>query len=293
MLKRETTWYETVMWDLWLIPRNIIFATFCVGLVQYFRVPILQEYLMTNNYDWFPFKPLLETLGGLVFLNYVWKISTFVLRNLFTFLGGFVPPKKVRVAIEDEEMLEKLEGYPKFDPSKLVGEANVVHMWDPATMDYFGSKPAMNAAQVKEAVEKARKAQAAWKKSSFRKRRQLMRIMQRYFTENQETCARVAVRDSGKTMLDALIGEVLVTCEKLAWLEKDGEKYLRPEPRDTGRMMLMKKVHVEFVPLGVIGAIVPWNYPFHNVFNPVSAALFSGNAIVIKVRGPRPLPFLQ
>ena len=28
---------------------------------------------------------------------------------------------------------------------------------------------------------------------------------------------------------------------------------------------------------------MPWNYPFHNVFNPVSAALFSGNAIVIKV----------
>ena len=46
---------------------------------------------------------------------------------------------------------------------------------------------------------------------------------------------------------------------------------------------IIRKVHVEFVPLGVIGAIVPWNYPFHNVFNPVSAALFSGNSIVIKV----------
>ena len=44
-----------------------------------------------------------------------------------------------------------------------------------------------------------------------------------------------------------------------------------------------RQVRVEFSPLGVIGAIVPWNYPFHNVFNPVSAALFSGNAIVIKV----------
>merc|ERR1719230_710624 len=47
--------------------------------------------------------------------------------------------------------------------------------------------------------------------------------------------------------------------------------------------MIMKKVRVEWEPFGVIGAIVPWNYPFHNVFNPVSAALFSGNAIVIKV----------
>lgn len=33
-----------------------------------------------------------------------------------------------------------------------------------------------------------------------------------------------------------------------------------------------------------IGAIVPWNYPFHNVFNPLVAALYAGNAIVIKVR---------
>lgn len=32
-----------------------------------------------------------------------------------------------------------------------------------------------------------------------------------------------------------------------------------------------------------VGAIVPWNYPFHNVFNPLSAAIFAGNAIVIKV----------
>ena len=36
--------------------------------------------------------------------------------------------------------------------------------------------------------------------------------------------------------------------------------------------------------LAQVGAIVPWNYPFHNVFNPLSAAVFAGNAIVIKVR---------
>lgn len=107
-----------------------------------------------------------------------------------------------------------------------------------------------------------------------------MRTMLRYITENQETCARVAVRESGKTLLDALIGEVLVTCEKLNWLASSGEQYLVPEKRETGRMMMMKKVRVEFVPLGVIGAIVPWNYPFHNVFNPVSAALFSGSLLL-------------
>lgn len=53
--------------------------------------------------------------------------------------------------------------------------------------------------------------------------------------------------------------------------------------RCSGRSMLHKKSKVEFHPLGVIGAIVSWNYPFHNIFNPMLAAVFSGNSIVIKV----------
>lgn len=50
--------------------------------------------------------------------------------------------------------------------------------------------------------------------------------------------------------------------------------------------MFYKAARVEYHPLGVVGAIVPWNYPFHNVFNPLSAALFAGNAIVIKASEP-------
>jgi acyl-CoA reductase-like NAD-dependent aldehyde dehydrogenase len=47
--------------------------------------------------------------------------------------------------------------------------------------------------------------------------------------------------------------------------------------------MFYKKCRVEHVPVGVVGTIVPWNYPFHNIFNPLLAALFAGNGIVIKV----------
>lgn len=53
--------------------------------------------------------------------------------------------------------------------------------------------------------------------------------------------------------------------------------------RSCGRSMIHKRAKVEFYPLGVIGAIVSWNYPFHNIFNPMLAAVFSGNSIVIKV----------
>lgn len=214
-------------------------------------------------------------LAALTFFN------RYVLNLLLALLRP--QPPKVTVTPTKEEAEDHLEGYPKFDQKQLEGEAKIVHMWDPSTLDYFGSRPAMDAEEVNKIVASARVAQLEWKKSSFDKRRLLMRTMCRFFTENQETCARVAVRESGKTLLDALIGEILVTCEKLTWLAESGEQYLQREYRDTGRMMVMKRVYVDWTPLGVIGAIVPWNYPFHNVFNPVSAALFSGNAIVIKV----------
>jgi acyl-CoA reductase-like NAD-dependent aldehyde dehydrogenase len=75
----------------------------------------------------------------------------------------------------------------------------------------------------------------------------------------------------------------MTTCEKLWWLIDHGEEALRPEKRPSGRMMFYKSARVEFVPLGVVGAIVPWNYPYHNVLNPLSAALFAGNGLVLKV----------
>ena len=56
--------------------------------------------------------------------------------------------------------------------------------------------------------------------------------------------------------------------------------------------MFYKAARVEYHPLGVVGAIVPWNYPFHNVFNPLVAALFAGNALVIKVGGTLTSPLV-
>lgn len=230
----------------------------------------------------FPGYSSLEVVGLLFLVGAALAFFNRFFLNLFLALLRPQPPK-VTVTATKEETDDHLEGYPKFDQKKLEGESKTVHMWDPSTLDYFGSRPAMDAAEVNKIVASARVAQHEWKKSSFDKRRLLMRTMCRFFTENQETCARVAVRESGKTLLDALIGEILVSCEKLTWLADSGEQCLQREYRDTGRMMMMKRVYVDWTPLGVIGAIVPWNYPFHNVFNPVSAALFSGNAIVIKV----------
>ena len=124
--------------------------------------------------------------------------------------------------------------------------------------------PADTADQVRVKIERARIAQKKWAKSSFKQRRLLIKTIQRFVLENQDTICKVSARDSGKPLVDAAFGEVIVTLEKCKWLIKEGEKWLKPEKRSSGLMMFYKNARVEYHPVGVMGAIVPWNYPFHN-----------------------------
>mmetsp|Transcript_35117 Transcript_35117/g.108797 ORF Transcript_35117/g.108797 Transcript_35117/m.108797 type:complete len:598 (-) Transcript_35117:64-1857(-) len=221
----------------------------------------------------------LKLIAGLVVAYYVIDFSGIVFEW---------PVPRVSV---DPALAEPPTGAKKFDlkAHEAAGAArtldqSVVRCWDPCTLADLGTVPTTSPADVVKAVARCRAAQEQWATSSFAQRRKLMRVMLRFVVDNQATIARVAVRDSGKTLTDAIFGEVLVTCEKLKWLAFNGERVLAPESRETGSMVwFTKKVHVEYRPLGVIGAIVPWNYPFHNVFNPVSAALMAGDGIVVKV----------
>ena len=61
-------------------------------------------------------------------------------------------------------------------------------------------------------------------------------------------------------VLDASLGEIMTTCTKMEWILKHGERYLRPEKRHGNFMMAYKRAEVHYEPLGVVAAIVSWNY---------------------------------
>jgi hypothetical protein len=71
---------------------------------------------------------------------------------------------------------------------------------------------------------------------------------------------------SSQTVVDAAFGEVLTTCEKLRWTIANGEDQLKTEPRTTNLILAHKVSEVRYEPLGVVAAIVSWNYAFHNAF---------------------------
>lgn len=79
------------------------------------------------------------------------------------------------------------------------------------------------------------------------------------------------------------MGEVFITCQKLRWIIDNGEYYLSREYRYPGALMLHKSVSIDYVPYGVIGIIIPWNFPYHNALSHIITALFTGNGAVVKV----------
>jgi acyl-CoA reductase-like NAD-dependent aldehyde dehydrogenase len=62
------------------------------------------------------------------------------------------------------------------------------------------------------------------------------------------------------TVVDASLGEILTTCSKMEWLLDYGEAALRTETRHSNLIMSYKKSIVYHEPLGVVGALVSWNY---------------------------------
>lgn len=160
-------------------------------------------------------------------------------------------------------------------------DGTVIPCHEPATGASLGVVPVDDEATVFAAVARAREAQEAWGAASFAQRCRVLRGLSDRLVDQADELVELVVRDSGKTRENALMGEIWPVCEKIRWTIKKGPKHLRPERVSSG-LLVHKKARIEFPPLGVVGAIIPWNYPLQNIMNPVIPALMAGNGIVVK-----------
>eukprot|EP00123_Amoebidium_parasiticum_P013133 comp21791_c0_seq1/m.30967 comp21791_c0_seq1/g.30967 ORF comp21791_c0_seq1/g.30967 comp21791_c0_seq1/m.30967 type:complete len:607 (-) comp21791_c0_seq1:178-1998(-) len=215
-------------------------------------------------------------VGTLLLLGVV-MVAIFVAR----YLAAYSAAPKVDVPVP-EEVQPGWEGKVLDTLDLKAAGTDKIQCFDPATGESLGSVKAWSREDVAEGVKKAREAQKSWAKTSFEERKRVLRSLMEFVVRNQETICKVAARDSGKTMVDGIFGEILTTCEKISWTLQHGEDVLKPEYRSVGLIMSHKHARVVYEPLGVVAAIVSWNYPFHNVYGPIISALFAGNAIVLK-----------
>lgn len=159
--------------------------------------------------------------------------------------------------------------------------AAVIHCINPATGATLGEMPVASPEQVRAAVERGRAAQQAWGSSSFAQRRAVLRHLSDLILSRADEIVAAVVEDSGKTPENALLGEVMPVLNKIRWMIRNGERHLRPEKVSSG-LLAHKKARIEYRPLGVVACIVPWNYPFQNIFGSLVAPLMAGNAVVLK-----------
>ena len=80
---------------------------------------------------------------------------------------------------------------------------------DPSTLRMLGDVPVFSEAEVKAVIARAKAAQIQWAATSFGERRRVMRVLLQLVLDNADRIAAVAARDSGKTNLDAMIGEAV------------------------------------------------------------------------------------
>jgi succinate-semialdehyde dehydrogenase/glutarate-semialdehyde dehydrogenase len=155
--------------------------------------------------------------------------------------------------------------------------------YDPATGEEVGRVPVRSAEDVAGAVARARAAQKGWGALSFRERAGLVMRARAIVLEELDEIAALISRESGKPAAEAIAMEIVPTLDLMQFFARRTERLLKPEKIDIGLYRFMGRSSlIEYRPLGVVGVISPWNFPWAIPLGEVVMALMAGDAVVLK-----------
>ncbi len=148
---------------------------------------------------------------------------------------------------------------------------------NPATGELLAEYEEHSAADVDRIIEDAQAAFGEWRQWRFSRRGSVLQKAAQLLRRDKESYAQLMAREMGKPITQGL-GEV----EKCAWVceyyAENAAAFLAPEPAasDARKSLIVHR------PLGVILGVMPWNFPFWQVFRFAATALAAGNACVLK-----------
>ena len=156
---------------------------------------------------------------------------------------------------------------------------------NPATGAVFAQAPAAGRDELDRAVAAARRAASSWRELSFAERRACIERMAQVLREHQAELARLLTLEQGKPLAQARdeITRAATQSEGMARIALDTEVLTDDRERH---------IELRYVPLGVVGIITPWNAPINLAAGPLTAALYTGNTVVLKPSPYTPLTTL-
>ncbi|MGD8305636.1 MAG: NAD-dependent succinate-semialdehyde dehydrogenase [Ignavibacteria bacterium] len=148
---------------------------------------------------------------------------------------------------------------------------------NPATEKIIKEYPEMNSKQVSEIIKYTDASFHLWKKTSFNERSELMINAANILRGNKNDLGKIITLEMGKP-----IAQSIAEVEKCGWVcdyyAENAERFLTDELIKTEA----SKSFVAFQPIGVVLAVMPWNFPFWQVFRFAAPALMAGNAGILK-----------
>ena len=161
---------------------------------------------------------------------------------------------------------------------------------NPATLEEVGRVRTTPPSDLDAIVTEARRAQQRWAAAPARERGLVVRRASDYVRDHHAEIAELIARENGKTLTEAYLMEVLPVVDTFAYVARYAAKILAPERvHDPQLFYKTKKHYLERPPIGVVGIISPWNYPFTIPAGEVAIALAAGNAVILKPAPITPL----
>jgi len=158
---------------------------------------------------------------------------------------------------------------------------------NPATGEEVGAVPATARGDVAEVVARAAKAQRAWADAPFSERAAVLRRFHDLVLDEADRVLDTIQRETGKARRDALT-EVVTVAGTARYYLAHGEGHLR-ERKAQPAVPGLTSARVLHKPIGVVGMITPWNFPFLLSIGDAVPALLAGNAVVVKPSEITPL----
>src|SRR5215213_4111650 len=174
-------------------------------------------------------------------------------------------------------------------PSKPKAKS-ALESFNPATGELIGSVETITPAKVQGIVDDVAEVQPFWAALSLEDRARYMRRAVDVLLEDIDEIAELLTNEQGKPRVESYTMELLPTVDALHWCAKAGPKILADEKvRMSQAFLATKKSRFTYEPIGVVGVIAPWNYPWSIPFGEVAIALMAGNGVVLKPASLTPL----
>ena len=165
---------------------------------------------------------------------------------------------------------------------------NRIEVNNPANMEIIGKVPNFTADETKSVIEHADNAFQLWKNTTAKERSIILKKWSDLIVDNVDDLAKIMTIEQGKPLAEAK-GEILMGASYIEFYAEEAKRVygdIIPDPRPGKRIVIIKQ------PVGVVGAITPWNFPNSMITRKCAAALAVGCTTVVKPASQTPFSAL-